>query len=116
MKIFKHLYWKFSDRRRLRKTIIKAEKLHRTYNDRFYIIADDECHLYAINKYMFKTLRKDGFIQGSMFMRDLQERSLYYTARSNGTGRMSSEERKAACIAFIQKARNYRDNLGKKHV
>lgn len=108
MKVIWNFFYRFIDGRRLDKAIREADMAHKKYHERYYVMSDEDLNVFWLNKQMFRELRASGYIHPSMFIRDLQERSWYFTANGNGTGSMSVKDRRvrrAAYFSFCQECR-----------
>lgn len=111
MKVIRNFFYRFIDGRRLDKAIREADMAHKKYHERYYVMSDEDLNVFWLNKQMFRELRASGYIHTSMFMRDLQERSWYFTAHGNGTGSMSDKDRRVRRAAYFRYCQICRENI-----
>lgn len=86
---------------RLDYAIRKAEKAHKEYGERFYVMPDHNDRLIIMRRKGMRTLRRYGCMDPRVRVKDLVKESFYFTADGAGNC-LSDAQREAKRLMYLK--------------
>lgn len=89
-----NIFLKFKAYLRLREAVIKADVAHSKDGDRYYVVPSTDGTLIVMDRKNFKILRRKGYINRNVYVKDLVRESFYFTPYQGGNGYITKEFRR----------------------